>query len=90
VSVSKSTNYNESNKLKDIEYFTNLDKEIAERSFEWILEEDGLVNLHSKKFIPKSQLREVDIDGVNGCLILNSFLYGVNFILSNKIKGIYQ
>jgi hypothetical protein len=89
-SVTKSTDNNESKKIKEIEYFNDLDRKIAECSFEWILEKDGLVNLHSKKFIPKSQLREVDIDGVNGCLILNSFLYGVNFIPSNKIKGIYQ
>jgi hypothetical protein len=86
VSAIKSTNNNESNKLKEIEYFNDLDKKIAERSFEWTLEKDGLVNLHSKKFIPKSQLREVEIDGVNGCLILNSFIYGVEFIPSNKIK----
>lgn len=87
-SVSKSTNSNESNKLKDIEYFTNLDKKILESSPEWILEQDGLVHIRSKKFIPKSQLREVDIDGVNGCLIIDSFIYGVDFIPTNKIKNI--
>jgi len=70
----------------NLEYFNNLDNKISENSFEWILEKDGVINIQTRKFIPKSQLREVEIDGVNGCLILDSFIYGVDFIPSYKIK----